>query len=268
MGSTIPKRIIQVWGGGSDLPLLSKAVAANLRLLNPDFEYLLFDDVRMDSLIKEQFPEYQTIFQSFRFPIQRYDFFRYLAVYNFGGFYFDVDLLLAESLEDLLDNSSVFTFEMIGYNQYLGKKYNMYWDIGNYAFGSAPGHPFIRAIIENCVRAHMDPDWTDIMLKSIPWVLRKDAYVICSTGPGLVSRTYAENRHLQATVKILFPENIYDLKNWNQFGRYGIHLSANAWRKKENMFQRKLFNYCFRKAVNRNLRIAQMNAASGSCQPS
>ena len=54
MKQKIPKRIIQVWGSlspsaaGADksagLPLFGKASATNLRLLHPDYEYLLFDD--------------------------------------------------------------------------------------------------------------------------------------------------------------------------------------------------------------------------------
>ena len=34
----IPKRIIQTWGGSLDFPLLAKAAAANVRLLNPQFD--------------------------------------------------------------------------------------------------------------------------------------------------------------------------------------------------------------------------------------
>ena len=38
VNKTIPRRIIQIWGGGLDLPLLARAAAANVRLLNPEFE--------------------------------------------------------------------------------------------------------------------------------------------------------------------------------------------------------------------------------------
>ena len=39
MNSKIPRHIIQT-GKSLDLPLLLKAAVANVRLLNPDFEYL------------------------------------------------------------------------------------------------------------------------------------------------------------------------------------------------------------------------------------
>jgi mannosyltransferase OCH1-like enzyme len=74
----IPKRIIQT-DKSRDLPLPSKAAVANLRLLNPDFEYLFFDDTHVREFIDAEFPEYRPVFNSFPVKIQRYDFIRYLA---------------------------------------------------------------------------------------------------------------------------------------------------------------------------------------------
>src|SRR5438067_4421826 len=89
----IPKRIIQT-AKSADVPLLPRAMMANVRLLNPDFEYLFFDNARVEQFIGAEFPQYSSVFNSFKYPIQKYDFFRYLAVYRYGGFYFDTDVLL------------------------------------------------------------------------------------------------------------------------------------------------------------------------------
>src|SRR5690242_21933575 len=105
MSLRIPKRIIQT-SKSQDLPLLQKAAVANIRLLNPGFEYMFFDDRQVEEFIDKEFPEYRRVFDSFPVRIQRYDFFRYLAVYRFGGFYFDMDLLLAANLSEL-DRKSV-----------------------------------------------------------------------------------------------------------------------------------------------------------------
>ncbi len=72
--------------------MLGRASAANTRLLNPDFEYRVFDDPGIDSFVAEHFPQYRRVLDCFQFPIQRYDFFRYLAIYQLGGFYFDTDV--------------------------------------------------------------------------------------------------------------------------------------------------------------------------------
>jgi hypothetical protein len=229
---TIPKRIVQIWGGGKEMPLLAKAAAANIRLLNPEFEYLLFDDDRIESFINEHFPEYRSVFDAFRFPIQRYDFLRYLIIYRLGGFYFDLDVFLAMNLSELLDSGCVFPFEALTINPFLRQEYGMDWEVGNYAFGAAAGHPFLRSIIENCVRAQKDQDWVRPMMRPIPRMIREEFSVLYTSGPGLVTRTLAEFPDAGTHVEILFPENVCDQQYWSRFGAYGIHLGAGTWRRK------------------------------------
>lgn len=239
MNQRIPKRIIQT-GKNTDLPLIAKASVVNIKLLNSDFEYLFFDDKRVEAFIDKEFPEYRTIFYSFRIPIQRYDFFRYLAVYHFGGFYFDLDVFLAFSIEKLLHYRCVFPFEELTMNTFLVREYGMDWEIGNYAFGAAAGHPFLLAIIENCVRAQKDPKWVEPMLRPIPHLFRDDYLVLNSTGPGLVSRTLAEYPRSAEEVKVLFPEDVHDSKCWHRFGEFGVHLQDGAWRKRKGVLRRRL----------------------------
>ena len=167
MSSRIPRRIIQT-AKSRALPLLERAVKANIRLFNPDFEYVFFDNTQVDEFIDAEFPQYRPVFDAFSVPIQRYDFFRYLAVFRFGGFYFDTDVLLASSLEDLLGFSCVFPFEELTIHTFLRDEYGMDWEIGNYAFGATASHPFLDAIIKNCIRAQQHPEWAEAMMKSIP----------------------------------------------------------------------------------------------------
>jgi len=241
MDSRIPKSIIQVWGGGKhNISLLSKAAIANVRLFNPDFDYLFFDDKRIDDFINRHFSEYRSLFHSFRFPIQRYDLFRYLAIYHFGGFYLDLDVFLVKSLSDLLKFCCVFPFEELTINAFLRKEYGMDWEIGNYAFGAAAGHPFLHAVIKNCIRAQKDSEWVQPMLRSIPRMFREDYFVFYTTGPGLVSRTLAEYPKTDERVEVLFPEDVCDSTQWNRFGAFGIHLMQGTWVKQKGMLRRKL----------------------------
>jgi hypothetical protein len=240
MYQKIPRRIIQIWLGGTDLPILAKASAANLRLLNPDFEYLFFDDANVKNFIDAEFPQYRSVFDSFSLQIQRCDFFRYLAVYHFGGFYFDTDVFLATSLNDLLQFGCVFPFEQLGIHKFLFTEYGMDWEIGNYAFGAEPGHRFLGAIIKNCVRAQQHPDWVRPMLKSIPRMFRSESLVLTTTGPGLVSRTLAEYPGAHDEVKVLFPEDVCDPDSWYRFGAYGVHLQVGTWRSRKGLVRRVL----------------------------
>jgi hypothetical protein len=266
VNSRIPRRIIQIWGGGAELPLLARSAMTNLRLLNPDFEYLLFDDNKMEEFIKDNFPEYRSLFRSFRFHIQRYDFFRYLAVYRLGGFYFDTDVFLASNLSELLSSACVFPFEALTINPLLREEYKMDWEVGNYAFGAVAGHPFLRAIIENCVKAQENPNWAYEMVKSIPLMFRQEYYVIYSTGPWLVSRTLAEFPHADKNVNVLFPEDVCDQEYWNRFGNFGVHLMAGSWRRKNGYFKRRLQRYWESFILNRLIRTSRKLGKNRSLQ--
>ncbi len=231
MTSGIPKRIIQT-GKNLNLPVAAKAAVANIKLLNPDFEYLFFDDAQVEEFVDREFPKYRRVFDSFPFPIQRYDFFRYLVIYRLGGFYFDLDVYLASSLSGLLEFECVFPFEELSLNQFLRADHGMDWEIGNYAFAAAAGSPFLQAVIENCVKAQTEPSWVEPMMRGIPRPFRADFVVLNTTGPGLVSRTLAENPALAEKVHVLFPDDVCDAKKWHHFGNLGVHLPTGSWRRR------------------------------------
>ena len=268
MEQNIPKRIIQT-GPRRDLPLLHRAAVANIRLLNPEFEYLFFDDDDVAHFFDTEFPEYRRIFDSFRFPIQRYDFFRYLAVYRYGGFYLDLDVLLAEGLSPLAHHGCVFPFEDLNINGFLRRHYGMDWTIGNYGFGATPGHPFLREVIQNCVRAQEYPAWVDPVLCEIPRLFRDDFFVLSTTGPLLLSRTLAENPALAKDVTVLFPDDVRCPGTWHQFGRVGFHLMEGSWRKSERLGRRRLRmlweSWMFRRFMKESARLgAARELARGS----
>lgn len=237
MVEPIPKRIIQT-AKHRNLSLKQRAMRANLTLLNPDYESVFFDNADVDRFICREFPQYKTTFDAFRFSIQRYDFFRYLAVYRLGGFYFDLDILLASDLSSLLPCGCVFPFEGLTYSRFL-RSYGMDWEIGNYAFGAAAGHPFVEAVVENCVRAQRDRAWVEPMLRSAPLFSREEYSVLYTTGPGLLSRTFIENQDLARMVTVLFPEDVCDAGTWNVFGTLGVHLMEGTWRPSSSYVRRR-----------------------------
>jgi hypothetical protein len=234
----IPKRIIQT--GPPNLSIFLRAAMVNVKALHPDFEYIFFTDAMIESFLAEHFPQYRTEYETFRYRIQKYDFFRYLAIYKFGGFYLDLDVFLAEDLNPLLSSSCVFAFEELAVSRYFWNRFGMDWQIGNYAFGAEAGDPFVGAIIENCLRAKKDPDWATQMMKGTPSSMKSDFYILNTTGPGLVTRTFAENPHLVEGIKVLFPDDVCDRRTWHQFGTYGVHHMAASWRLPANFFARRM----------------------------
>jgi hypothetical protein len=264
MQNQIPKRIIQT-GRQPPQSLRGQAMVSNIRLLNPDFEYMFFDDAKLQRLIDEDFPQYREVFDSFRFPIQRFDFFRYLAVYQYGGFYFDLDVLLASNLSSLLEYGCVFPFEGLTFSMLLRKQHNMDWEIGNYAFGATAGHPFLKAIIDNCVRAQRDPGWVEPMMQKLPLLSKREFYVLYSTGPGLISRTLAERPELQKTVKVLFPKDVCDLSNWNHFGEFGVHLMDASWRPRMGRIRKRLALYLEERRLRTLVKESALGGSTRQC---
>jgi inositol phosphorylceramide mannosyltransferase catalytic subunit len=234
----IPGRIIQT-GKTRSLSPLAKAAVVNLKLLHPDWEYFYFDDDGIRRFVASEFPQYQAIFDAFPRTIQRIDFFRYLVVFRHGGFYFDLDVLLSESLVPLLGYGCVFPFEELTLNRFLRERHGMDWEIGNYAFGAAAGHPYLAAVIENCVRSRKTPAWVEPMMAGIPRFCRPEFEVLNTTGPGLLSRTLAENPDAIADLTVLFPEDVCDPESWHQFGDYGVHLMEGSWRTGGGYFHRR-----------------------------
>jgi hypothetical protein len=253
----IPKRIIQT-GKSSGLSLTERACVTNLRLLNPDFEWCFFDDEAVEAFIDTEYPEYRSVFNRFPFPIQRYDFFRYLAVYRKGGFYFDLDVLLATNLSRLISCSAVFPFEGLTLSRFLRER-GIDWEIGNYAFGAAAGNPFLAEVIQNCVRAQRDPAWLPPMHRGVPPLSRGSHSVLYTTGPGLLSRTLVERPDLAAAVTVLFPKDVCDQRGWYRFGDMGVHLMNGSWRPQMPWVRRKATSlweaHAFRKAVFRARRL-------------
>lgn len=240
--TAIPRRIFQT-ARTRELGPLARAAATNLRLLHPDWEYRFFDDTDIARFIATEFPHYRDAFASFPQTIQRIDFFRYLVVLRHGGFYFDLDVFLSESIDELRSEGCVFPFEELTLNRFLREQHHVDWEIGNYAFGAAPGHPFLQAVVENCLRSLRDPSWVAPMLAPIPRLFRSDYRVLTTTGPGLITRTLLEDRSVARQVTVLFPTDVCDERNWHQFGKYGVHAMEGTWRKKLPFLLRKLELY-------------------------
>jgi mannosyltransferase OCH1-like enzyme len=58
--------------------------------LNPDFEYLRFDEIAAEQFISDNFgPAYLRAFRSCALPAMKSDYFRYCALYALGGLYVD-----------------------------------------------------------------------------------------------------------------------------------------------------------------------------------
>jgi mannosyltransferase OCH1-like enzyme len=207
--------IIQTWKT-NEIPVHYYSFIQKLREMNKNCTFLFFTDETIVLFIKEKFPEYYDTFVNLKYKIQQIDFFRYLAIYYYGGIYLDLDMDISTGFSDLEKDICQFPIEI--------KNNDGSILIGNYAFFASKGEPFIKHIIDNIVNPPISED--EIKLAQNNHSDNKEhVYVYYTTGPELVTRAYwsYENRK---SIKLLEPEPYHN----DCFGKYGRHCSYGSWK--------------------------------------
>lgn len=168
IGSTYPKKVYQTYHS-KELPVELRAAHNKLKKMNPDWEFILFDDDDIEHYIAENFPLLLKFYKSIRFEYgaARADFFRYLLMYKEGGVYLDIKSTFTKPINELLSNKSGIILshwdnEVRGEKHFrLGVHPELSNKRGEYiqcVIITPPGHPYLRAVIENliCQIEHYD----------------------------------------------------------------------------------------------------------------
>ncbi|WP_170605162.1 glycosyltransferase family 32 protein [Ruegeria arenilitoris] len=160
LGETIPKIIHQTYFKRPDAPDFPEELKANVQNLeeqNPDWEYRFYDDTEIEKYIQKYFPELLEYYQKIdhRYGAARADFFRYLVMYREGGAYLDIKSSASEPLSDLVQPSDRFilshwprSWPKIMLGQHPGIS-NPIGELQQWYIICAPGHPFLKAVINN-----------------------------------------------------------------------------------------------------------------------
>jgi len=243
--SKIPKRIIQTWKT-EELKKEARILVEKLKSNNPDFEYMFFTDNDIDVFIKKEYPKYYDLYCNFEYTIQKIDFFRYLAIYHYGGFYFDLDMDIDKSLIPLCDYDCVFPKEYGDDKNCKGVNFENLGItvlLGNYAFGASKGNAFLKSCVEHIynktIQLSSIPNNNDRYSSYTPntmsQYIKVESYidhVLYTTGPVLISKSYAEYENKQ-DIYVIEP---VPFKKY-AFGNYGTHLAVGTWKHVECMDQ-------------------------------
>jgi len=95
---TIPKIIHQIWFNfknkpyGNKLPYKYQKYQKTLIDMNKDFKYILWDEKSAEKLIKQKYKWCYERFKSFKYPVKKVDYFKYILMYEYGGIYLDMDI--------------------------------------------------------------------------------------------------------------------------------------------------------------------------------
>ena len=142
----IPKIIHQIWSDkDKSLPEYFSKMAETWKYDYPNWEYLFWDDNKMNSFILEYFPQYWEVYNGFPYNVQRWDAIRYLILYKMGGMYVDFDFESLKPLDELLcDKQCCFPQEPISHCGIFKRNFI----INNSLMASVPYHNYLQNIIE------------------------------------------------------------------------------------------------------------------------
>ena len=219
----IPKIIIQTWKD-NDIPKKYQPLIQSIQEKNPTYQYLFFTDEEIDAFLKKNYPEYYKTYLALPVIIQKIDFFRYVAVYHYGGFYFDLDMSGLKPLdESVLNHESVFPIDtLIQDNQCKQRRYISYCDVGmdillgQYAFAAKKNDPFIKELIENI---HKNIEQIKERYKTD----KTRSLVYQTTGPDYVTDVYLRYKKKDNVFILPSTKNQY-------FGDYAVHNYFGTWK--------------------------------------
>jgi len=226
----IPQIIIQTWKD-ENIPIKYKSDIESVIKFNPNYQYIFFTDNQIDLFLKSIYPEYWKTYQKLPIKIQRIDFFRYIAIYHYGGFYLDLDIECYENLDSLLQYSCVFPLEQYIDNcspeeirlRYFCDNNNLFL-LGQYAFGAESKNGFIKYLIDN-IHLNIDKYLEEYNKKIDDNDTYMNVYVYQTTGPDFCTRLYMGYPD-RSQIKILVASD----KKCNQFGNYAEHKTYGTWK--------------------------------------
>ncbi len=222
LNKTIPKIIIQTWKDNNIPERYSKHIES-VKKINPDYNYIFFTDDDIENFLKKYYPDYYQTYQKLPIKIQKIDFFRYIAVYHFGGFYMDLDMTSLTSFNPLLKNECVFPKEQyiseqscndFRFKDFCEKKIDFV--LGQYAFGASPKNSFIKKLCDNI---HSNIDFYISSSNDTNY------YVYKTTGPDYVTDVYLDFPNKNE----LFLLDSVD-KRGQMFGVYAAHNFFGTWK--------------------------------------
>ena len=150
----IPKIIIQTWKD-ENIPIKYNSDILSVIKFNPNYQYIFFTDTKIEIFLQTKYPDYWITYQKLPIKIQKIDFFRYIAIYHYGGFYLDLDIECLKNFDSLLNYKCIFPLEQYIKNcdsseirlRYFCDRNNLFL-LGQYAFGAEPKNNFIKMIID------------------------------------------------------------------------------------------------------------------------
>ena len=176
-----------------------------------DWKYKLWTDDQNKFFIKNKYPSFYKIYENYNHYINKVDAVRYFYLYEYGGLYMDLDVMIIKDITDLLSKNKCCVFSQTAINDYFKfKNYKKYID--PMIMYSPPKNKFIEKLIKK-LHNYNKKEYKEIL----------DNMKVA--GPGFLTDNYKPNKNV-----LLINNKIVTQKTKDNFNNlYGIHLCHNTW---------------------------------------
>ena len=169
-GTLIPRRLHQTFLD-TEIPNIYHEHIKSWIKNHPDWEYYFWTDRDAERMIRERYPQYIAMFESYKHRLMKSDAIRYFVLHQFGGVYADMDVHSLKPIEPFLrTNTCVIVPEPYVQTKML---FNRPMTITNAFMASTANHPFLTYLIEQLPGANR------------PYTSDRD--VLHATGPFLLN---------------------------------------------------------------------------------
>lgn len=161
-GRGVPRILHQTYHT-KDLPTPLREAVERTRTANPGWEHRLYDDADIITFIRAEYGKsildtYQRIHH--KYGAARADLFRYLLMYKTGGVYLDIKSVPTKALDDVLRPDDTYVLSQWHGERFAGMNMGVHpalrgiggTEYQQWHIVAAPGHPFLKAVIENVLR--------------------------------------------------------------------------------------------------------------------
>ena len=244
----IPKHIHQTWKT-SQLPSKWQAYQQHCQRINPGYNYTLWTDQDIDTLIHTHYPWLEPLYKSYTYSISRADVARYVILHHFGGIYIDIDIDCYTPFDTFINESSGIETMVLAVNPF---------GLTNYFMVSKKRSDFLHFMLEGLADAK---GWY-----GVPYMT-----VITSTGPVFVYNRYM---HYNCPERVrIIPLHIFQKSffHGNQNSWMYWDGKAAAWMAQHYVLCRNIFYFSLIVTVVWSLlkckRIAQQHNTCGMTMP-
>ncbi len=234
--NNIPKIIHQIWmQGESNIPDEFKKNGEKIKLMHPDWQYILWDEIKILKLIQSDYNLCKKYYK-YNYLHQKVDFAKLIILYNYGGICIDMDAYTVKPLDELIEKYGDYEFVISNLKSlgYLGNfiacgKYDYCVNNGNY-FGKKKAR-IVNFLIENL-------NTKCNMFQNKMWCINK------TTGPDIFNRLLRQFIKYNPTYKVKILN--YDILEpclmdycYVTDNTYIVHKHAGTW---VNAFMKKIGN--------------------------